>query len=688
MKEKSTVTHRQIARCAGCSQTSVSFALRNDPRLPPATRRRIQKLAEKMGYRPDPRVAELMTQIRSTRKTRPVATLAWIYHHLPPATDLRAAAEYQFRFAAQRAAELGYRLEPFWIYSPSLSPSAGDQTMTDRPMSGDLPGLPVKSLNRILHARNIRGVILAPGCTHKTFYPLRWERLAAVSLGHAPFQPTLHRVIPDGIYNAALCLKQLQEIGYRRVGLALPAQAQEWTHSFIAHYPNVGVHNLPQLLIPAFNTQGERLFSQYVKRYRPDALMCSGAGFKTWLEKLGLNVPADIGLAEVDVTADPETRAWSGIDIHADRLAISAVDLLVAELQNNRMGLPPFPKKIVIEGQWVGGATVRKLAFIPPIQESGIVIGILHRFPLNQEPFHFWRALIRAIEAEVARMNIKSPSLDEIVRPWICRVYDCLGTLSRSEPFYLQNHKRLADDLRYQDFRGWILVHQNLAQLDQHKDIELLPNVDFNGPLDREAITLDQHDFLYQSVLYLTRQGCRRICYLRGRKPDEVEAKTIREVARVEGAEAWTVCFEPSRFDPSQYRPYEVDLLRAAEIYNFTFDLTNQWKRRGDGPDGLIVWEDIGMRAVARALVKAEIAIPRQLQVVTQASEGVYLDYTAPVVRYEWPTSTIARELVRILRCRMNDEPEGALPVRIRGSIVPEVKVTLPRLSRLTPNIV
>ena len=94
------------------------------------------------------------------------------------------------------------------------------------------------------------------------------------------------------------------------------------------------------------------------------------------------------------------------------------------------------------------------------------------------------------------------------------------------------------------------------------------------------------------------------------------------------------------------------------------------------------------MRAVARALVKAEIAIPRQLQVVTQASEGVYLDYTAPVVRYEWPTSTIARELVRILRCRMNDEPEGALPVRIRGSIVPEVKVTLPRLSRLTPNIV
>ena len=34
--------------------TTVSLALRNHPRLPQDTRERIQKMAERLGYRPDP----------------------------------------------------------------------------------------------------------------------------------------------------------------------------------------------------------------------------------------------------------------------------------------------------------------------------------------------------------------------------------------------------------------------------------------------------------------------------------------------------------------------------------------------------------------------------------------------------------------------------------------------------------
>ena len=50
------VTLRTIAKALGVSPMTVSLALRNSRELPAATRIRIRRTAETMGYRPDPRV--------------------------------------------------------------------------------------------------------------------------------------------------------------------------------------------------------------------------------------------------------------------------------------------------------------------------------------------------------------------------------------------------------------------------------------------------------------------------------------------------------------------------------------------------------------------------------------------------------------------------------------------------------
>ena len=59
---------QQIADAAGVSKSAVSLALRNDPRIPESTRKRIQTVADKMGYRRNPVVDSLMTQLRSGRQ--------------------------------------------------------------------------------------------------------------------------------------------------------------------------------------------------------------------------------------------------------------------------------------------------------------------------------------------------------------------------------------------------------------------------------------------------------------------------------------------------------------------------------------------------------------------------------------------------------------------------------------------
>src|SRR5277367_6472336 len=71
----SAPTMHEIAERAGVGKATVSLALRDDPRLRPETRRRIQKLAAKMGYRTNATVANLMAQLRASRTPKYQATL-------------------------------------------------------------------------------------------------------------------------------------------------------------------------------------------------------------------------------------------------------------------------------------------------------------------------------------------------------------------------------------------------------------------------------------------------------------------------------------------------------------------------------------------------------------------------------------------------------------------------------------
>src|SRR5690606_17548665 len=157
------VTMADLAREVGLSRNAVSLALRADPSIPEATRQRVRAAADRMGYRVNPTIAQLMSELRKSGVRRARHTLA-LCNAFPEKQAFRTHPTLPTYVAGcrRRAAQQGYGIVEFWLHVPGLD---GDR------------------LNRILHARGIRGLIIV-GLMEDTRLPPRfaatWERHACV----------------------------------------------------------------------------------------------------------------------------------------------------------------------------------------------------------------------------------------------------------------------------------------------------------------------------------------------------------------------------------------------------------------------------------------------------------------------------------------------------------------------------
>jgi LacI family transcriptional regulator len=140
MSEK-RVTLADIAAKAGVHVTTVSLAIRNHPRLPEATRTRIQNLAKEMGYTPDPLLKALIAYRGQVMARRNPPTLAYVTNWNTRWGWKKVTAHPQFHAGAEATARaLGYNLEHFWMREPDLTQ---------------------ERLSSILYSRGITGLIIA-----------------------------------------------------------------------------------------------------------------------------------------------------------------------------------------------------------------------------------------------------------------------------------------------------------------------------------------------------------------------------------------------------------------------------------------------------------------------------------------------------------------------------------------------
>jgi LacI family transcriptional regulator len=331
----------RIAEEAGVSRATVSMALRNHPRIPAATRDRVQAIATRLGWKPNPLLAEVMTAIRAGQPPADRVTLAWITAH-PRRDGWQRVPFFNrcFEGARNRAAAAGYRLEHFWL--------------------GDADGNAAR-LGDILLARGITGLVVSP-LPRPESIPLPWDKFSSVSVAYTLIGPRLHRATDNHCASARLAVACLHAAGKRRIGLALTTDYHQrvnglWTAGYLLEMQASGL--VDDSLIYRPEELHEAALLAWVKRAKVDAIVGTEPAIAGWLRRANLKVPAQVAYADLNLAAPDGSVA--GIYQDATSIGACAVDLLAGQLLRHERGLPEKAKTLMIDSRWVNGATAPRI---------------------------------------------------------------------------------------------------------------------------------------------------------------------------------------------------------------------------------------------------------------------------------------------------------------------------------------
>ncbi len=333
---KRAPTLRAIARHVGCGLVTVSYALRDHPRVHPETRRRIQEAARELGYRPNPLVTALMASVRTKRPPRHAGTIAFLARWSEAARELNARANGLFLAGARdRAESLGWRIDD---------------------IACDHDALRRARLTQILSSRGIQGVLVGPLPSGLGEVELDWNRFACATWAYSLRAPLLHRAVVHHGHSIALAFAHARAAGARRIGFAAVARA----NARADHLYDAAVYIEQKSLAPR----------DRVVPFMPEEAGWSAAAFQTWLDRSRLDLlvtPHDLrpwleragkrGRNVPVVLLDRSTheRPGPGVDFCHEAVGAAAVDLIITQLNANERGVPAIPRTVQIEGRWIDG---------------------------------------------------------------------------------------------------------------------------------------------------------------------------------------------------------------------------------------------------------------------------------------------------------------------------------------------
>jgi len=331
------VTLDDVARQAGVHRSTVSLALRGHPRISAPVRQRICTLAAKLGYRVNPLVAALMKS-RRTGHEPTHATIAFVTNHSTRDGWRPAHCDRPdfFPGAVNRAGELGYNLEHFWMAEPRMTP---------------------KRFSSILMARGIHGLIvgrLPPGLNS---LELEWDQFSCVAVGMTLKSPFLHHVTENHFDTAWQAMQQCLDRGYRRIGFVFsdandsPRVGDRWLAAYLLKQQECAPEDRPSPCpsVPAdFDT-----FRNWFVQEKPDAIIAThGCYVHKWLESMGVKVPDEVGIVDLEARTP---HSFAGVYYDSGKVGSLAVETLVGLMYRNETGVPVDQHEILLTGEWRDG---------------------------------------------------------------------------------------------------------------------------------------------------------------------------------------------------------------------------------------------------------------------------------------------------------------------------------------------
>jgi LacI family transcriptional regulator len=334
-------TSHDVARMAGVSQPTVSRALRGDPRLSPATRRRVQQAARDLDYVPSQRGRSLAT--RSTGQIGIVVSDLGNPFYLQVLDALHEALRHSDRRMLVLTSDADGRIPLDRLVDGSLD----GVMLTSTPLHSTLPaelgrrGVPFVLLNREVDD--------APGdvCVVDNAAGARLVAEELLHLGHraiaAVFGPDYSSTGRD------------REASFRTVldsaGVALPAQ--RWRR---ARYHFAEGHRCALELLHS----------------EPTALWCANdilaLGAYNAIHAQGLRIPQDITLIGFD---DLTLASWEMFELTTvrqdiERMVRTATELLLSRIAHDSE-VPLPPRRTVLPARLVR----RRTHGPPPVATDG-----------------------------------------------------------------------------------------------------------------------------------------------------------------------------------------------------------------------------------------------------------------------------------------------------------------------------
>jgi DNA-binding LacI/PurR family transcriptional regulator len=315
-------TIHDVARAAGVSVTTASHALNGKGRVDPATRARVADAIRDLGYRPN----------RHARGLRSGKS-ASLGLSLPISGDARCdealSLDFYMRLTSVAAATAFSHEHALMLLPP---------TVVDTGLAGfTLDG----------------GIVVDPAPGDKRVSVLAERGLPVVTIERDQGRPEDPWYVTSDMGTCARrMLDHLAGRGARRIALLVPDADWGWAAETLSAYEAwTAEHGAPRLVVPVAMQHGEQSAFTAVSRLLgewapPDAIFVDAARFVRGAlraaKAAGKRVPADLLIAAgVDTVAarqgDPPVTA---LDLHPERQAVAAVEMLLARLNDRRVQAP------------------------------------------------------------------------------------------------------------------------------------------------------------------------------------------------------------------------------------------------------------------------------------------------------------------------------------------------------------
>ncbi|HEY0944731.1 MAG TPA: LacI family DNA-binding transcriptional regulator [Opitutaceae bacterium] len=337
-------TLKDISREAGYHITTISLALREHPSIPAETRRRIQEIAQRLGYERNP-VYHALSRFRQQGSVRaPAPRIAYLENFGLGSGVARPPHLQTILEGVRRQAEvLGYELEPLAVGEDDLD---------------------AHDLTAHLRKHHVTGVILGAFIPGFTEVALDWDDYVVAKIHSRHTEPDATVVGNDQLRDVRLGFRRLAALGYERIGLAVgradeDACGHRHTAGYLMEEASLPAgRRVPPLLFPYGITEAGLggMLARWVRRHQVDAVLCNWSNVRELLEHEGLHTPADIACATLCL-CDPSPPGLAGVRPRLDLVGERAVSIVVAQLKISECGQPAFPSSIYVQSVWQDGAS-------------------------------------------------------------------------------------------------------------------------------------------------------------------------------------------------------------------------------------------------------------------------------------------------------------------------------------------